>query len=366
MNKPLQTTEGFSAQTTELARTETASNAVAAQAKAAVESRYIMAMNRPRNWDDVRTKLLNDCKRPGFAVSALYNKPIGKGIEGFSIRFVEAALRAMTNVLPEVSTVYDDSEKKIVRATVTDLEANLTYSKDITITKTVERSKPQSDGTYISVRKNSYNKIVYTIPGTDDDILNKENALVSKAIRTLGLRLVPGDILDECDEMIRGVMKNKNAEDPDAARKKMIDAFTSIGVSAAMLEEYIGHPLPSVSPAQLIDLRSLYSTINDGESTWKEVMDNKQRNTPPTTKEKKTNGKGNGKSNLKENLKEKLKEKLKAEDPPPIGYAELLDQVKNATTTDDIDVAIDLANSLPEDRRDEIHKYAESRMEELF
>lgn len=40
---------------------ESAATAVASQAKAMVESRYVMAMRNPRNWDQVRTDLIMFC-----------------------------------------------------------------------------------------------------------------------------------------------------------------------------------------------------------------------------------------------------------------------------------------------------------------
>lgn len=127
----------------ELAAPDTASTAVAAQAKALVEARYIMAIRRPRDMDVVRERMLKECLRPSFAAVARYTKPIGrdrsKWPTGPSIRFAEAAVRNMTNITVETMTVYDDREKRIVRVTVTDLEANVPYSQDITIAKTIER-----------------------------------------------------------------------------------------------------------------------------------------------------------------------------------------------------------------------------------
>src|SRR3990172_2535966 len=136
---------------------EIAVSAAAAQAKAMVESRYYMALRQPRNWDQVRQDILHECKRPAFAKnkSAWYIKPIGKGVEGLGIRFVEVALRCMRNVLVETIMVHEDESKEILRVAVTDLEANVTYPLDVKVTKTVERSKPDSDGAFISVRKNN-------------------------------------------------------------------------------------------------------------------------------------------------------------------------------------------------------------------
>lgn len=256
---------------------ETASTAVAAQAKAMVESRYVMALKKPRNWDQVRQDVIRECRRPGFAhnKSAYYRKPIGQGVEGLGIRFVEVALRCMTNVLIETTMIFEDDLKEIHRVTVTDLEANTTYPLDVRVSKTVERSKPMDDGSYLSVRTNSYKKLVYTVPANDDDLLNKRAALISKAIRTLGLRIIPGDIQDDGEAEIKRIRQDRAAEDPAAERKALVDDFGGVGVKASDLVEYLGHSLDQCSPSQLVDLRGIYCAIFDGEATWKTVMENK-------------------------------------------------------------------------------------------
>lgn len=280
MNSPshaLAVRQEFGSTSSTLAVQETSSAAVAAQAKAMVEARYVMALQRPRNWDQVRQDLLKECRRPSFAnnKSAYYRKPIGDGVEGLGIRFVEVALRCMKNVLVETTMIYEDDAKEIHRVSVTDLESNLTYPLDVRVTKTVERSKPSDDGSYISVRKNSYGRNVYTVPATDDDLLNKRAAQISKAIRTLGLRIIPGDMQDEAEGIIKAIRLDEAARDPDTERKRIADAFGEIGVKAADLTEYLGHALDTCSPAELVNLRGIYGAIRDGESSWKSVMENK-------------------------------------------------------------------------------------------
>ena len=277
MNTALSVRQEFGAQQTTTALVETASTAIAAQSKAMVEARYIMAMQRPRNWDQVRQDLVAECKRPSCAhnKSAYYRKPIGQGVEGLGIRFVEVALRCMKNVLVETTMIFEDDAKEVHRVSVTDLESNLTYPLDVRVSKTVERSKPSDDGSYIAVRKNSYGKSVYTVPANDDDLLNKRAALISKAIRTLGLRIIPGDLQDEAEEIIKAVRMDEAARDPGAERKRIADAFGEIGVKAADLVAYLGHSLDTCSPTELVDLRGIYGAIKDGEATWKSVMENK-------------------------------------------------------------------------------------------
>jgi len=263
-----------------LAVLETAASAVATQAKAMVESRYIMALRYPRDWDQARQNILQECKRPSFAhnKSAYYIKPIGNGVEGLGIRFVEVALRHMKNVLVETTMIFEDDDKEIQRVTVTDLESNLTYPLDVRVSKTVERSKPLDDGSYISVRINSYKKPVYTVAANDDDLLNKRAALISKAIRTLGLRIIPGDIQDEAETIIKAVRLDAAQKDPAAERKRIADAFAEIGVKVSELTAFLGHPLDSCSPTELVKMRGIYGAIRDGEATWKTVVENENEN----------------------------------------------------------------------------------------
>lgn len=266
---------------TEIARSpETSSVALAEQAKAAVQARYIVAERRPRDLMLARSKLLSDCKRPAFAESAIYNKPVGDGVEGPSIRLAEAAARAMGNIYADIAAVYDDREKRILRVCATDLEANVTYPFDVTIVKTIERSKLPEGRKLVMVRKNSKGRDVYVIEATDDEILDKERALASKALRTCLLRLVPGDILEEAIEQCYATRKGEIKKDPTAALRKMVDAFEGLGVTAAQLAEYLAHPLDATSADEIDRMRSTYQALKDGETTWALVMEQRRGGTP--------------------------------------------------------------------------------------
>lgn len=256
---------------------ETASTAVAAQATAAVQARYVMALKRPRDLMEVRTRLLAACKRPRFAETARYSKPVGgRAVEGPSIRFVEEAIRCLGNIYAESTVVYDDAEQRIVRVAGTDLESNVTYPVDVVVRKTVERSTLKQGQTALSERMNSRGVITYTVAATDDDLINKQAALVSKALRTIGLRLLPGDLLEEAMEAVIATQHDAAARDPDAQRKAVCDAFLSIGVRPRELADYLGHPSEVLTPAEVIQLRAVYSAIRDGEATWQATIEQKR------------------------------------------------------------------------------------------
>jgi hypothetical protein len=261
-------------QQTALASTgETASTVLAAQAKALVSARFEIAIRQPRDIDLVRERLMRECSRPSFAAVAIYRKPIGQGIEGPSIRFAEAAIQAMGNLAIDTPAIYDDAEKRILRVTVSDMETNVTHSKDVTVLKRVERSKLGQGQFAIKTRVNSKGFTVYLVEATDDEMLNTENALVSKALRTTGLRLVPGWLIDECMEVIRATRMKTDAQDPDTAKRRLLDAFRAVGVTAEQVREWLGHSADTLTPAELEELRGIYTALKDGDASWREVMD---------------------------------------------------------------------------------------------
>lgn len=264
-------TQGF-AESSVTPYAETAAQAVAAREKAAVEARYVMALNRPRNTEQFRVKLLEECKRPGFAEVARYSKPQGAGkVEGPSIRFVEAALRHFRNIDVNVTTVFDSPEVRIVRVVVADLEGNLGYAAEVQVQKTVER-KSNKGRDVVGERVNTYGDKVYIVVATDDEIMVKQAALVSKAIRTNGLRLLPGDVVEEAQQHVIATMSKGVIEDPAAAMRKLIDAYASVKVMPDDLVAFAGKPLERLQPKDVMELRSIFSAIRDGETTWDEVM----------------------------------------------------------------------------------------------
>ncbi len=275
MSKALATTNSQSIAPQGMAlagRGETASTAAAVQAKTQVEARYMMAMHQPRSVMQFRQKLLDACKRPRFAQTSRYSKPVGKErIVGWSIRFAEECARCLGNLLVESAVIYDDSQIRLVRVMVTDLEANLTYPTDVTVAKTVERKFLKKGQQAIRTRINSNGEPVHIVEATDDDILNKQNALVSKAIRTAVLRVVPGDILEEAEEEVLATTRNEDAKDPADKAKKIADAFYTYGVTAAQIEKVLGHSLSVVNPAEVTMMRTWITAMKDGDTTWREI-----------------------------------------------------------------------------------------------
>ena len=282
---------------------ETSSSAIAAREKAAVEARFLMALHRPRNFDQSRLRLLTACKRPKFAGVARYSKPVGKTkVHGLSVRFAEEARVLWGNIDVTTLLVFDDDERRIYRVTGTDLETNASEGVDILIEKFVERKVLRDGMEKIGQRVNTYGEIVFKVRATEDDLTVKVNAQIAKMRRNVILSVLPADVKDECEAQILATVAERDAKDPEGARKDILDAFWSLGVTPEQIVELLGKPLVQINPAELTLLRSYYTALKDGEAIWSEIADaHMGKATAKPTQ--------NGSAGLTEALKKKAPEK---------------------------------------------------------
>jgi hypothetical protein len=246
-----------------------------------VQSRYAIARKFPRDIEGVRQRMLRECQRPSFCMPdpkkngssvAIYRVPRGgSNIEGVSIRFAEMAARNFGNLGIDVQQVGEDQTQRIYLVTATDYETNLVSTEIVNVPKTIERKFTKDGDLVVSRRTNSKGETIATIIATDDDIAMKRNALLSKARRNLILGFIPGWLIEESIEEIRETARKKDAEDPDAAKRKIFDAFATVGVTVQHLNEYLGHS-GQLQPKELEDLRGYFGAIREGHTTWAEVV----------------------------------------------------------------------------------------------
>jgi len=124
----------------------------------------------------------------------------------------------------------------------------------------------------VATRINSKGETLYILEASDDDLLPKMNALASKALRTHTLRLLPGDIQEECVDWLKETITKEDAKDPQEAIKQLADAFAGLGIKPSDLKTYLGVELVVCSTVQRQHLREVYAAIRDGEATWREVF----------------------------------------------------------------------------------------------
>jgi hypothetical protein len=293
---------------------ETSASAIAAREKASIEARFVVALQRPRDMDRVRLKLLEACRRPRFAEAAEYSLPRGgKQIVGPSIRLAEEAMRHYGNLDTRTTVIYDDAEKRILKVVVTDLETSLTHEADVVVSKTTERTSPRKGEEVLGSRTNSTGGTTYTVRSTEDDLQNKQASLISKQLRGLALRVVPSDLIEEAIDVARETLHNADAADPTTKRKRMVDAFAGIGVTTTMLTDYLGRPLDTITTNELRLFAQMFTALKDGEATWADFIEQKGGTVTGTVSDAK------GTAGLKEKLAAK-KTATPAAEAKPEGY----------------------------------------------
>lgn len=285
---------------------EVASNAVGELARARVQARAVVALQRPRDMDTVRVRLLKDCDRPGFAAVARYLLPRGgKKIVGPTIRFAEAARRALGNMEVFEEVVYEDQAKRILQVTAVDLETNNSESRPVVVDKVMERRQLRDGEVPIGIRTNSSGQTVYVVPVPESEMPVRQGAAVAKMRRNVILAHLPGDIAEECMAAIVATQQRDDKTDPAAARLKIIDGFSAIGITPDALKAYLGRDLDGMTGADIQELRGVYLAVKEGHATWSEILGEK------TGKSDK-----GGASSAIDRAKEALAEKMAKKRPP--------------------------------------------------
>lgn len=271
---------------------EVASSAVQAREQAAVQARYIVAMQRPRDVENFRVRLLKECRRPGFAEVAEYARPVGKEkneqtgkwedkiARGPSIRLIETAVQHFGNIVAEAPVVFEGEESRLVRAQMTDLETNVTWMQDIVVPRRIERRGfadngqilPPKGRNVINSRKNSSGDTVFLIEATDDEVNVKQSAMISKAQRKNAERLLPADIVQEALTVCRKTREDEDSKDPTGAMRRIVDGFAEFNVEPSELAEYLEKPLDRIQPVERDLLRGIYAAIKSGEMTWEQAI----------------------------------------------------------------------------------------------
>lgn len=259
---------------------DTMTAASTAQIIAMMRMREDTAMRRPRSFNKVHADLMEECRRPSFADSAIYEIERGKKkdgspniISGLSIRFAEAAIRCMGNIMVLDQIVNETKTQRTIRIIVLDLESNTDYGTETMIDKTVERKKGSSYGREIvGQRMTSNNEIVNVCVATEDEIAQKKGSAVSKAIRNAALRILPGDIQEDAEAEIHKTLNSEYVKSPDEAIKKLIANLGRVGVPEAEVRRWVGGNPFEMNERQYQELRNVGAAIRDKQTTWAEFF----------------------------------------------------------------------------------------------
>lgn len=247
---------------------ELAPSAMAAEKQFEIQSAIIVARKFPRNEDTAFAKLMKACDRRSFADEASYSFKRGKRqddsgkwvdnyIEGPSVRIAREAARIWGNIRYGLDIIRDDEESRQIRGWAWDMETNTKVTAEDEFEKLIQRKDKDTKQT------------VWIKPDERDlrELTNRRGAIL---VRNCILQILPSDLIEDAIERADATLKKEAAQDPEGSRKKIILAFSELNITPDMLEKYLGHPLAQCSPTELANLRKVYKSISDGNSTWSE------------------------------------------------------------------------------------------------
>lgn len=267
---------------------ELAPVATGAGIEAEIRAAITVALRFPRNEDRAFARLMRACQRTSFAEDVSYSFPRGgSDVTGPSVYLAREAARVWGNIRHAADIIADSEDSRTIEGWAWDLETNTKVSAQDTFKKLIFRKK----GGWIKPDERDLRELT-----------NRRAAILK---RNCILEILPKDLIEDAQGIAAETLKVKAEQDPDGARKKILLAFNSINITADMLEQKLGHPLSQSSPAEIGELRRIYKSIADGNSTWADYMD--------------TNGKTNGEKgaisldDLKPGKEEPVKESAKAE-----------------------------------------------------
>lgn len=227
-----------------------------------VQAALVIAKRFPRDEKGAIDRIMNTCTRESLAAVALYQYARGgQDISGASIRLAEAIAQNWGNLdfgFRELSRGEANGKSySEVQAFAWDMETNTRRSLQFRVSH------------WRDTRKGGY-------AVTDErDIYELLANQSQRRVRACILAIVPGDIVEQAEKQCLATL-NAKADTSAEATKKLVDAFGEIGVSKEQIEARIQRRLDAITPAQVVNLRKVYTSIKDGMSRpaeWFEKQD---------------------------------------------------------------------------------------------
>jgi hypothetical protein len=247
--------EGSAANAGALAQHGGALSSVARE-EAEIKAAIVLARSSPRDELAAYNRIIKSCQRPTFAEGARYCFPRGDSkITGPSVQMAREAARCWGNIRYGLRVVTEDDKSMHIKGYAYDLETNNYVEAEDKFKKLIQRKS--REGTR------------WIEPDERDlrELINRRGAF---CVRNALLQLLPPDViedaLDAAVETMRAAANGELKQDRGAAIRRLVLAFDELQVTTEMLAAYLGHSLDLVTDQEMVDLRSVYKSIRDGQS----------------------------------------------------------------------------------------------------
>lgn len=222
-----------------------------------VQVAMVAAKRFPRDEIEAYNRVMRDCQRKTLAEKAMYEYPRGgQVVTGPSIHLARAMARSWGNLDSGFKVLEQSAKESTVMAYCWDLETNYRETKVFTVQHIRETKK----GAY---------------PLTDSrDIYEMVANQAARRERACILSVIPGDVVDaaigQCNVTLASGGKMPLLDMVRALVKNFQEQY---GVTAEMLEKYIGCKKETFSQQSVVRLKNVYNTIRDGSASVEQYFD---------------------------------------------------------------------------------------------
>ena len=219
------------------------------RAVAEVQAALFIARTNPRDQKRAMDRILNACCRPSLAESAIYAYARGgSSITGPSIRLAEAVAQQWGNMQFGIRELSNQGGKSEVQAFAWDVETNTRRE----ITFTVPHVRHTKKGSY----KLEDPRDIYELVANQG----------ARRLRACILAVVPGDVVEAAVNQCQITLQSHTDVTAEGI-KKLIEAFEPMGVTKTQIEKFCQCRAEAIKPAQIVRLRSIYTSLRDGMSS---------------------------------------------------------------------------------------------------
>ena len=232
---------------------------VAAHAREEYELKamFTVAHSVGRNEAEAYNRAMVSCERPGFAEGCTYSFPRGgTKVTGPSVQMARELARCWGSIIYELRIIDVGEDEVHIRAVAIDLIAVNRVSMEDKFRKKIQRK--------------SGNTTRWIEPDERDlrELINRRGAI---CVRNALLQLLPPDVVEDAVAKAAQTLEAAAAgdlegEQKDRTLKAILATFRDIHVTQQMIEGYIGTPYQRITPTQVADLRSVFSSIRDGNT----------------------------------------------------------------------------------------------------
>ena len=232
-----------------------------------VQVAMVAAKRFPRDEIASYNRILSDCQRKSLAERAMYEYPRGgQMVTGPSIHLARTLARGWGNLDSGFKVLEQTAGESTVMAYCWDLETNYRETKVFAVKHVRETKKG-------------------AFPLTDSrDIYELIANQSARRERACILSVIPQDVVDaavgQCNVTLQGDGKMPLV---DMVRILVKNFQEQYGVTAEMLEQYIGCKKEAFSQQSVIRLKNVYNTLRDGSASVEQYFD--MSSATPTQKE---------------------------------------------------------------------------------